>query len=102
MRYTLVRCPAPQQELRDSDIHAIYYHIGVGASLSLPYSEGILLLPASLSSAEDSVVVASTLGMLWRLRELCGGNGNGGNAAKASEWRSRLGSIKGLLGRREQ
>lgn len=98
MRYTLVRCPAQQQQ---DDILAVYYHIGVEASLSLPYSEGVLLVPGSQGSAGDSgaIVVASALGMLWRLREL---HGTDGKSGKRNEKKPpRLGSIKGLFGRKE-
>ncbi|KAB8201202.1 hypothetical protein BDV34DRAFT_237794 [Aspergillus parasiticus] len=100
MRYTLVRVPSRHQGIADPDpldIVAIYHHIGVGASLSLPYSEGILLVPHGMNHKTETMVVASALGMLWRLRELRG-------EAQVS-WRGsryskipHFGSIKTFLG----
>ncbi|KAJ5971470.1 uncharacterized protein N7479_001388 [Penicillium vulpinum] len=85
LRYTLVRNPVSQQEGSSSaDIQAVYYHIGLDDSFSLPHSEGMLLLPPSQSSAGESIVVASTLGMLWRLRELHRGKGKVRKAGKTS------------------
>ncbi|PKY02391.1 hypothetical protein P168DRAFT_320930 [Aspergillus campestris IBT 28561] len=99
MRYTLVRRAASdqqQQQVSDSDIQAIYYHIGVGTSLSLSYSEGVLLLPTGQDSVRESLVVASALAMLRRLRELHGGNDKRGTGTKK---KSRLGAMKGLFGK---
>ncbi|KAF9882859.1 hypothetical protein FE257_004945 [Aspergillus nanangensis] len=102
MRYTLIRRSTSDQQQQqgstDSDVQAIYYHIGVGASLSLSYSEGVLLLPAGHNSARENLVVASALGMLWRLRELQGGDNKSG---KGSKKKSRLGAVKGLFGKKE-
>ncbi|CRL24560.1 unnamed protein product [Penicillium camemberti] len=101
LRYTLVRNPAPQeaqQEPSDNDIQAVYYHIGLDDSLWVSYSEGLLLLPSGHSSVGESIVVASALGMLWRLRELHRGKGKIG---KTSEKKSRLGSIKRVFGSKE-
>ncbi|KAL4887861.1 hypothetical protein BDV59DRAFT_206584 [Aspergillus ambiguus] len=101
MRYTLVRRAASdqqQQQVSDSDIQAIYCHIGVGASLSLSYSEGVLLLPTRQDSVRESLVVASALGMLRRLRELHGGNDRSGKGTKK---KSRLGAMRGLFGKKE-
>lgn len=104
LRYTLVRSPAPQQEQQepsDGDIQAVYYHIGLDDSLALLHSEGFLLFPAGQTSIGESLVVASALGMLWRLRELHRGKGKIVKAGKTSEKKSRLGSIKRLLGSKE-
>ncbi|KAK4864613.1 hypothetical protein LT330_009608 [Penicillium expansum] len=101
LRYTLVRSPAPQhdqQEPSDTDIQAVYYHIGLDDSLWLSHSEGILLLPAGQNSAKESIVVSSVLGMLWRLRELHRGKGK---LLKPGEKKSRLGSVKRLFGSKE-
>ncbi|KAL4898703.1 hypothetical protein BDV59DRAFT_197583 [Aspergillus ambiguus] len=77
MRYTLVRTSAPQQQQQESrdddiqpvfdisdqqefsvpDVRAIYYHVGVGASLLLPYSEGVLLLPVRQNSVIETFFV---------------------------------------------
>ncbi|KAJ5593430.1 hypothetical protein N7537_010334 [Penicillium hordei] len=101
LRYTLVRNPSPQeaqQEPSDGDIQAVYYHIGLDDSLWLSYSEGLLLLPFGQSSVRENIVVASALGMLWRLRELHRGKGKIG---KTSEKKSRFGSIKRVFGSKE-
>lgn len=100
MRYTLVRHAASdqrQQQVGDSDIQAIYYHIGVGASLSLLYSEGVLLLPTVQDSVRESLIVASALGMLRRLRELHGGNDKSGNETKK---KPRLRALKVFFGKK--
>lgn len=101
MRYTLVRRRAlhQQQGMRivevgvEQDVQAVYYHVGYGASLSLPYSEGILLLPLGSSPARTSLVVASALGMLRRLRELQGVS----EVGKESKKKLRLKPVKGLF-----
>ncbi|KAE8315871.1 hypothetical protein BDV41DRAFT_529398 [Aspergillus transmontanensis] len=103
MRYTLVRVPSRHHGIADPDpldIVAIYHHIGVGASLSLPYSEGILLVPHGMNHKTEAMVVGSALGMLWRLRKLR-------REAQVS-WRGsryskipHFGSIKSFLGRKK-
>lgn len=72
------------------EIEAIYHHIGVGASLALQHSEGVLLLrpPSSANSGTEALVVGSMLGMLWRLRGL-DGDGEGK--------KSRFSGLKSLI-----
>ncbi|KAJ5431777.1 hypothetical protein N7445_008275 [Penicillium cf. griseofulvum] len=86
LRYTLVCNPGSQEESNSPDIQAIYYHVGgLDDSLSLPYSEGMLLLPAGKSSVEEGIVVTSVLAMLWRLRELHRGKGKVTQAGKTGK-----------------
>lgn len=105
LRYTLVAIPTadPQQAQEGSDkqegteqsepspeICALYHHIGLGASLSLGYSEGVLLLPSrdvgsSIQPVSDGVVIASLLLMLWRLRNIDGGKGSKTGSLKSSD-----------------
>lgn len=51
-------------------IIAIYHHIGLATNLFMGHSEGVLLLPAegSHDATLEAVIVASLLGLLWRLR----------------------------------
>lgn len=94
MRYTLVRRATSdqrQQQVSDSDIQAIYFHIGVGSSLSLSYSEGVLLFPTGQNSVREALFVASALGMLRRLREL-----RGDKSGKEAKKKSCLGALKGF------
>lgn len=49
-------------------IRAIYTNVGQGFSLSQPSSEGALLLQDDLDPELEAVVVASLLGLLWRVR----------------------------------
>jgi hypothetical protein len=100
LRYTLVRNPVSQEKFSSPDIQAIYYHVRLDDSLSLPYSEGMLLLPISRSSVEESIVVASALGMLWRLRDLHRGKGKIGKVGK-TENKSQLSSLKRLFRKKE-
>ncbi|OIW34698.1 hypothetical protein CONLIGDRAFT_709987 [Coniochaeta ligniaria NRRL 30616] len=77
LRYTLVAID-PGSSPRDGaaqsgeKVQAIYHHIGLGTSLStMQHSEGILLLPPcrdGQESAQEGVIVASLLGLLWRVR----------------------------------
>lgn len=101
LRYTLVavspseleqlQLQHPQEGPTTAKIRAIYHHIGLGASLSQSYSEGVLLLPplpprgaeedGGKSNDDDAsewegVIVASLLTMLWRLRKIDGGKGS--------------------------
>lgn len=97
LRYTFVRIPPATQGgtgLTSSDggraeILAIYHHIGLGASLSQEYSEGVLLLPDSTRPVPETLVVGSLLGMLWRLREL--------GSEKGKEKKYSFGSVKNML-----
>ncbi|KAB5580025.1 hypothetical protein GE09DRAFT_423074 [Coniochaeta sp. 2T2.1] len=73
LRYTLVSVDGADGSQKTEE--AIYHHMGLGASLStIQYSEGILLLPPCRDSALEGVVVASLLGLLWRVRAM-GDNG---------------------------
>ncbi|ROV88661.1 hypothetical protein VMCG_10331 [Cytospora schulzeri] len=49
-------------------IRAIYHNVGLGFSLSQPFSEGALLLENDMDPEFEAVVVASLLGLLWRAR----------------------------------
>ncbi|KAJ5520998.1 hypothetical protein N7463_001451 [Penicillium fimorum] len=87
LRYTLVRNP---EESGSPDIQGVYYHLGLDDSFALPYSEGIMLLPARQGS-EESVVVTSALAMLWRLRELHSGKGKVGKGKTDSKLKRLFG-----------
>lgn len=77
LRYTLMQIQLGGGDKRseadsgDGSIKAIYHHIGHDRSLFLHQSQGILLLP-ELKDARDgqleAVVVASLVGLLWRIR----------------------------------
>lgn len=49
-------------------IRAIYHNVGLGFSLSQPFSEGALLLQDNLDPELEAIIVASLLGLLWRAR----------------------------------
>ncbi|KYK60925.1 hypothetical protein DCS_02065 [Drechmeria coniospora] len=76
LRYTLVEADDGDDEFssRPDKVKAIYHHIGKGAPLSMRTGHGLLLLPASdadaRSTTEELVVLASLLGLLWRVREM--------------------------------
>lgn len=104
LRYTLVRNPQAQGTgdgatpiiSPDEDILAIYHHVGDTISLPLPASEGVLLVSTEMDSTTEAIVVASALGMLWKLRLLCKAGESTGSNSKASK-KGGLGFIKGLL-----
>ncbi|KAL1871153.1 hypothetical protein Daus18300_004898 [Diaporthe australafricana] len=52
----------------DERIRAIYHNVGLGFSLSQPFSEGALLLQSELDPELEAIIVASLLGLLWRAR----------------------------------
>ncbi|KAL2825327.1 hypothetical protein BDW59DRAFT_161804 [Aspergillus cavernicola] len=102
MRYTLVQIGSPHRSFAADqpnplDIVAIYHHIGVGAALSLPYSEGVLLVSPGMNPKLEAMVVGSALGMLWRLRELRGERQVSWRASRYSR-KVHFGSAKSLLG----
>ncbi|KAK9421362.1 hypothetical protein SUNI508_05900 [Seiridium unicorne] len=67
LRYTLVE----QDEHSGTTVYAIYHHKGWAVSLSLPYSDGILLLPETNRDIHfEGIVVASLLVLLAQLRIL--------------------------------
>lgn len=67
LRYTLVE----QNEPPGSPIYAIYHHMHWELSLSVPYSEGVLLLPELNQNPEfEGIVLTSLLGVLAQLRML--------------------------------
>jgi hypothetical protein len=82
LRYTLAAIdPYPamaqdagtQMQRNEENILAIYHHIGLATSLSMPYSEGVLLLPElrdNQDSSLEAVYVASLLGLLWCVRRM--------------------------------
>lgn len=55
-------------EKHEHRIRAIYHNVGLGFSLSQPYSEGALLLQDNLDAELEAIIVASLLGLLWRAR----------------------------------
>lgn len=74
LRYTLVQIDSASNDTNEmppnpGNTRAIYHHIGQAPSLSLCNGEGVLLLPVDGGSAE-AVIVASLLGLLWRVRDL--------------------------------
>jgi hypothetical protein len=71
LRYTLMRRPVDEKETK-AEIPAIYHH----GSTRLSHSEGALLLPPCTNCKCEAMIVASVLGMLWRLRSLDGERGN--------------------------
>lgn len=55
-------------EKHEHRIRAIYHNVGLGFSLSQPFSEGALLLQNNLDPELEAIIVASLLGLLWRAR----------------------------------
>jgi hypothetical protein len=102
LRYTLVRLPAQDQsaDAGREEILAIYNHVGMEASVTLPYSEGVLLLPSPANPRTETMVVASLLTMLWRLRDLSGEAGGKQGGKVTESMKKRFGSLGGLLGRK--
>ncbi|CAN8096141.1 unnamed protein product [Discula destructiva] len=49
-------------------IRAIYHNVGLGFSLSQPFSEGVLLLQSGLDPELEALILASLVGVLWRAR----------------------------------
>ncbi|KAK5994748.1 hypothetical protein PT974_03131 [Cladobotryum mycophilum] len=76
LRYTLVEVDSgltedeSQSLQKSSIIKAIYHHIGQGISLSMKSSEGVLLLPKNAGSETELVILASIIGLLWRIRSI--------------------------------
>jgi hypothetical protein len=74
LRYTLVQLndeASGTDTDSSSSVRAIYHHIGYHGSLFLPQSEGVLLLPELSNNGNEwleSVIVASLIGLLWRIR----------------------------------
>ncbi|KAL5358786.1 hypothetical protein BJX96DRAFT_147275 [Aspergillus floccosus] len=95
LRYTLVQMPPEDQTTKGPEIQAIYQHVGLGASLSQSHSEGVLLLPSSVSPENCVMIVATALAMLSKLRAI-NTDQKGHKTAKESK-HSRLASIKNLV-----
>jgi hypothetical protein len=55
-------------EKHEHRIRAIYHNVGLGFSLSQPFSEGALLLQNNLDPELEAIIIASLLGLLWRAR----------------------------------
>lgn len=83
LRYTLVELPhgassslphekdipfSAAREGNENLIRGIYHNVGLGFCLSQPYSEGALLLQNDLEPELEALMVASLLGLLWRVR----------------------------------
>lgn len=49
-------------------IRAIYHNVGLGFSLHQPFSEGTLLVDNDLDPELEALVLASLVGVLWRVR----------------------------------
>lgn len=49
-------------------IRAIYHNVGLGFSLSQPYSEGTLLVDNNLDPELEALILASLVGVLWKAR----------------------------------
>lgn len=49
-------------------IRAIYHNVGLGFSLSQPFSEGVLLVQNELDPELEALILASLLGVLWNAR----------------------------------
>lgn len=49
-------------------IRAIYHNVGLGFALAQPFSEGALLLQNDLDPELEAIILASLLGVLWRVR----------------------------------
>ncbi|KAJ4388610.1 hypothetical protein N0V93_006069 [Gnomoniopsis smithogilvyi] len=49
-------------------IRAIYHNVGLGFSLSQPFSEGALLIQNDFDPELEALILASLLGVLWRAR----------------------------------
>ncbi|KAJ4413674.1 hypothetical protein N0V82_008404 [Gnomoniopsis sp. IMI 355080] len=49
-------------------IRAIYHNVGLGFSLSQPFSEGALLVQNDFEPELEALILASLLGVLWRVR----------------------------------
>lgn len=56
------------EEENQHRIRAIYHNVGLGFSFSQPFSEGALLLQNDLDAEVEALIVASLLGILWRVR----------------------------------
>ncbi|GIK00851.1 hypothetical protein Aspvir_004880 [Aspergillus viridinutans] len=96
LRYTLVRMPGEETTGESStepeaDVRAIYHHIGLGVSMSVSHSEGVLLLPPCTDPKSEAMIVASVLGMLRRVRGLDREKGNKGVK------HHRFGSVRKIL-----
>ncbi|KAM4066629.1 hypothetical protein HRG_000708 [Hirsutella rhossiliensis] len=71
LRYTLVETRGEEEPCSEpKTIRAIYHHIRQGASLSMRSSEGVVLVPEDDGDETELLVVASLLGLLWRVRGL--------------------------------
>lgn len=57
------------REQNQNLVRAIYHNVGLGFSLSQPFSEGALLLQSDLDPEIEAIIVASLLGLLWRARK---------------------------------
>lgn len=89
LRYTLVEIPLGTQTATSSGdgdaegekvpfsaadpenehlIRAIYHNVGLGFSLAQPFSEGALLVQNDFDPELEALIVASLLGVLWRVR----------------------------------
>lgn len=111
LRYTLVEIPrgipvsttsndsaeeqkAPFSAADPKNVHlirAIYHNVGLGFSLSQPFSEGALLVQNDFDPELEAVVLASLVGVLWtvrneetRPRKVSKSEGSGKPARKAS------------------
>lgn len=73
LQYTLVELPSPAQDASAIEPENQHRNVGVDTSLVQPFSEGVLLLPASdkeMDANLEIVVVTSLIGLLWKAREV--------------------------------
>lgn len=49
-------------------VRAIYHNVGLGFSLSQPFSEGALLVQDDFDPELEALILASLVGVLWRVR----------------------------------
>lgn len=61
-------------ESEEPIVLAIYHHAGIEPEMPHRYTEGMLLLPEKSAVFDDTVIVASLFGLLWKIRA----NGSGG------------------------
>lgn len=66
--YVLVDSTTPSVD--EPEILAMYHHAGIEPELPHRYAEGVLLLPEHSDRINDTVIVASLFGLLWKIRAM--------------------------------
>ena len=67
----------------EPEILAMYHHAGIEPELPHRYAEGVLLLPEESDRFNDTVIVASLFGLLWKIRAA----GRGTGCKRGRTWR---------------